>query len=158
MSSANVRFEEVPVEVNRNCEVFIPPEPPPSRFKLNHLSNDPSQDYFADGMTDELITGPGQISALRVISCTLIMQYKGACKSLPQIARELNVDVVVEGTLLRAGQKVRISAQLIRADADVEWDWQPAEREFKRAIELNPRLRNRSSLVCLALERTGAAQ
>jgi hypothetical protein len=59
MSSANVRFEEVPVEVNRNCEVFIPPEPPPSRFKLNHLSNDPSQDYFADGMTDELITGPG---------------------------------------------------------------------------------------------------
>jgi TolB-like protein len=86
------------------------------------------------------------------------MQYKGACKSLPQIARELNVDVVVEGTLLRAGQKVRISAQLIRADADVEWDWQPAEREFKRAIELNPRLRNRSSLVCLALERTGAAQ
>jgi TolB-like protein len=85
---------------------------------LESLSSDASQDYFADGMTDELSTDLGQISALRVISRTSIMQYKGARKPLPQIARELNVDAVVEGTVLRAGQKVRITAQLIRADAD----------------------------------------
>jgi len=59
-------------------------------------------------MTDELVADLGQISALRVISRTSIMQYKGARKPLPQIARELNVDAVVEGTVLRAGQKVRI--------------------------------------------------
>jgi TolB-like protein len=75
---------------------------------LESLSSDASQDYFADGMTDELIADLGQISALRVISRTSIMQYKGARKPLPQIARELNVDAVVEGTVLRAGQKVRI--------------------------------------------------
>jgi TolB-like protein len=75
---------------------------------LESLSSDASQDYFADGMTDELIADLGQISALRVISRTSIMQYKGARKHLPQIARELNVDAVVEGTVLRAGQKVRI--------------------------------------------------
>jgi DNA-binding winged helix-turn-helix (wHTH) protein len=89
-----------------------PPLPSPIRslavLPLESLSSDASQDYFADGMTDELIADLGQISALRVISRTSIMQYKGARKPLPQIARELNVDAVVEGTVLRAGQKVRI--------------------------------------------------
>jgi TolB-like protein/DNA-binding winged helix-turn-helix (wHTH) protein/Flp pilus assembly protein TadD len=84
---------------------------------LENLSND-SQDYFADGMTDELITDLAQISALRVISRTSIMPYKGVRKPLLQIARELNVDAVVEGTVLRSGQQVRITAQLIRAPID----------------------------------------
>jgi DNA-binding winged helix-turn-helix (wHTH) protein len=68
---------------------------------LASLSNDPAQDYFADGMTDELITDLGQIGALRVISRTSAMTYKGVSKPLPQIARELNVEAVVEGSVLR---------------------------------------------------------
>jgi TolB-like protein/DNA-binding winged helix-turn-helix (wHTH) protein/Flp pilus assembly protein TadD len=84
---------------------------------LENLSSD-SQDYFADGMTDELITNLAQISALRVISRTSVMPYKGVRKPLPQIARELNVDAVVEGTVLRSDKQVRITAQLIRAPAD----------------------------------------
>ena len=82
---------------------------------LDNLSGDASQNYFADGMTDELITDLAQISALRVISRTSVMVYKGARKPLPQIARELNVDAVVEGTVLRSGDQVRITAQLIEA-------------------------------------------
>jgi TolB-like protein/DNA-binding winged helix-turn-helix (wHTH) protein/Flp pilus assembly protein TadD len=85
---------------------------------LENLSGDASQDYFSDGMTDELITELGQISELRVISRTSIMTYKGAHKSLPQIARDLNVDAVVEGAVLRSGNRVRITAQLIQAAAD----------------------------------------
>jgi TolB-like protein/DNA-binding winged helix-turn-helix (wHTH) protein/Tfp pilus assembly protein PilF len=85
---------------------------------LDNLSGDASQDYFADGMTDELITDLAQISALRVISRTSVMVYKGARKPLPEIARELNVDAVVEGTVLRSGEQVRITAQLIQAPAD----------------------------------------
>ena len=85
---------------------------------LESLSADASQDYFADGMTDELIADLGQISALRVISRTSVMPYKRARKSLPQIARELNVDAIVEGTVLRSGDRVRITAQLIQATAD----------------------------------------
>src|SRR4249919_3269479 len=85
---------------------------------LESLSNDASQDYFADGMTDELISDLGQISALRVISRTSMMAYKHTRKSLPQIARELNVDAVVEGTVLRSGDDVRITAQLIDGSAD----------------------------------------
>ena len=85
---------------------------------LESLSGDASQDYFADGMTDELINDLGQISALRVISRTSVMSYKRARKPLPQIARELNVDAVVEGTVLRSGEQVRITAQLIQASDD----------------------------------------
>jgi TolB-like protein/DNA-binding winged helix-turn-helix (wHTH) protein/Flp pilus assembly protein TadD len=85
---------------------------------LENLSGDPAQDYFADGMTDELITDLAQIRALRVISRTSVMEYKGARKPLPEIARELNVDAVVEGTVLRSGDQVRITAQLIEAPAD----------------------------------------
>jgi TolB-like protein/DNA-binding winged helix-turn-helix (wHTH) protein/Tfp pilus assembly protein PilF len=85
---------------------------------LESLSADASQDYFADGMTDELITDLGQISALRVISRTSVMPYKRARRSLLQIAKELNVDAVVEGTVLRSGDRVRITAQLIEATSD----------------------------------------
>jgi TolB-like protein/DNA-binding winged helix-turn-helix (wHTH) protein/thioredoxin-like negative regulator of GroEL len=85
---------------------------------LESLSGDESQEYFADGMTDELIATLGQISALRVISRTSVMPYKRARKTLPQIADELNVDAVVEGTVMNAGGRVRITAQLIDARAD----------------------------------------
>jgi TolB-like protein/Tfp pilus assembly protein PilF len=85
---------------------------------LDNLSHDAAEDYFADGMTDELITELGQIAALRVISRTSVMQYRGTHKSLPQIARELNVDAVVEGTVLRSGDRIRITAQLIQASID----------------------------------------
>jgi TolB-like protein/DNA-binding winged helix-turn-helix (wHTH) protein/Tfp pilus assembly protein PilF len=85
---------------------------------FQNLSNDADQEYFADGMTDELITNLGQISALRVISRTSAMSYKGAHRSLAEIARELNVAAVVEGSVLRVGDQVRVTAQLIRVPAD----------------------------------------
>ena len=81
---------------------------------LESLSGDASQDYFADGMTDALITDLSQISALRVISRTSVMTYKRVRRPLPEIARELNVEAVVEGTVLRSGERVRITAQLIQ--------------------------------------------
>jgi TolB-like protein/DNA-binding winged helix-turn-helix (wHTH) protein/Tfp pilus assembly protein PilF len=85
---------------------------------LDNLSGDPSQDYFADGMTDELITSLAQIKALRVTSRTSVMAYKRAHKPLPEIARELNVDAIIEGSVLRSGDQVRITAQLIQAPSD----------------------------------------
>jgi TolB-like protein/Flp pilus assembly protein TadD len=100
------------------------------------LSSDPSQDYFADGMTDELISDLGQISALRVISRTSVMAYKRARKPLPQIARELNVDAVVEGTVLRSGDQVRITAQLIEASVDKHLWSQSYEGELRDTLAL----------------------
>jgi len=85
---------------------------------LENLSGDPSQDYFAEGMTDELITDLGQISTLRVISRSSVMTYKGVRKPLAEIARELDVQAVVEGSVLRSGERVRITAQLIEVPAD----------------------------------------
>jgi TolB-like protein/DNA-binding winged helix-turn-helix (wHTH) protein/Flp pilus assembly protein TadD len=85
---------------------------------LENLTGDSGQDYFADGMTDALITDLAQIGALRVISHTSVEQYKGTRKPLPQIARELNVDAVVEGSVARAGNRVRVNAQLIQAVND----------------------------------------
>jgi TolB-like protein/Tfp pilus assembly protein PilF len=85
---------------------------------LENLSGDPAQEYFADGMTEELINDLGQVSTLRVISLTSSMSYKGTKKKLPEIARELAVDGVVEGGVLREGNQVRISAQLVDARSD----------------------------------------
>jgi TolB-like protein/DNA-binding winged helix-turn-helix (wHTH) protein/Flp pilus assembly protein TadD len=85
---------------------------------LENLSGDSSQDYFVDGMTDELITRLAQISALRVISRTSVMTYKNARKSLAEIANELNVEAVVEGSVSRSGERVRVTAQLIDARSD----------------------------------------
>jgi TolB-like protein/DNA-binding winged helix-turn-helix (wHTH) protein/Flp pilus assembly protein TadD len=103
---------------------------------LESLSNDASQDYFADGMTDELISDLGQISALRVISRTSVMAYKHTRKSLPQIARELNVDAVVEGTVLRSGDDVRITAQLIDGSADRHLWSQSYQGELRNTLAL----------------------
>jgi len=85
---------------------------------LENLSNDPEQEYFADGMTDALITDLAQIVSLRVISRTSVMRYKKSNKTLPEIAREMNVDGIVEGTVQRSGEEIRITAQLIHGPAD----------------------------------------
>ena len=82
---------------------------------LENLSGDPAQDYFADGMTETLITELGKISALRVISRQSMMQYKRTKKSVPQIADELKISAIVEGSVLRLGDRVRVSVQLIDA-------------------------------------------
>ncbi len=107
---------------------------------LENLSGDASQNYFADGMTDELITDLAQISALRVISRTSVMVYKGARKPLPQIAHELNVDAVVEGTVLRSGDQVRITAQLIEASTDKHLWSQSYEGELRDTLALQNRV------------------
>jgi len=85
---------------------------------LDNLSGDPSEEFFADGMTDQLITDLAKVGSLRVISRTSVMRYKGAKKRLPEIARELNVDAIVEGSVIRAGQRVRVTAQLVQAPTD----------------------------------------
>jgi TolB-like protein/DNA-binding winged helix-turn-helix (wHTH) protein/tetratricopeptide (TPR) repeat protein len=85
---------------------------------LANLSGDPAQDYFSDGLTDELITDAAKIGTLRVISRTSSMQYKGTHKSLPVIAKELGVDALVEGSVVRMGDQVRVTAQLIDARDD----------------------------------------
>jgi TolB-like protein/Tfp pilus assembly protein PilF len=85
---------------------------------LENLSGDSAQDYFADGMTDALITDLSKVGALRVISRTSSMHYKGTHKSLPEIAKELDIDAVVEGTVSKAGDRVRINAQLVDAAND----------------------------------------
>lgn len=85
---------------------------------LENLSGDPKQDYFADGMTEELTVDLGQVSALRVTSRTSAMNYRNSKKSVPDIARELNVDGIVEGSVVREGNEVRITAQLIDAKSD----------------------------------------
>jgi serine/threonine protein kinase len=82
---------------------------------LENLSRDPEQEYFADGLTEALITHLAKIGGLRVVSRTTVMQYKGVRKPLREIAKELEVDTVVEGSVLRAGERVRITAQLIDA-------------------------------------------
>jgi TolB-like protein/DNA-binding winged helix-turn-helix (wHTH) protein len=85
---------------------------------LANLSGDPGQDFFADGMTEALITDLGKISALRVISRTSVVQYKGTKKPLPEIARELNVDGLIEGTVSRSGNHFRITANLLQASPE----------------------------------------
>ena len=82
---------------------------------LANLSGDPSEEFFADGITDQLITDLAKVGSLRVISRTSVIQYKSTKKGLPQIARELNVDAIVEGSVVRSGQRGRITAQLLQA-------------------------------------------
>jgi TolB-like protein len=115
---------------------------PPPRIQslavlpLQNLSHDPEQEYFADGMTDALITDLAQIGPLRVISRTSSMQYKQTNKSLPEIARELNVDGVVEGTVQRSGDRVRITAQLIYGPSDKHLWARSYERDSRDVLAL----------------------
>jgi TolB-like protein/DNA-binding winged helix-turn-helix (wHTH) protein/Flp pilus assembly protein TadD len=103
---------------------------------LKNLSGDVSQDYFTDGMTEELITQLGQISSLRVISSRSAMFYKGVDKPLADIARELSVQAVLEGSVLRSGDRVRITAQLIRVPADEQMWAQSYEGELRDTLAL----------------------
>jgi eukaryotic-like serine/threonine-protein kinase len=103
---------------------------------LTNLSADPSQEYFADGMTEALISELGQIGALRVISRQSVMRYKGSDKPLTQIARELNVDAVVEGSVLRAGDRVRITAELIGAVPERHLWARSYERDLRDVLTL----------------------
>lgn len=85
---------------------------------LQNLSGDPSQEYLADGLTEALVTDLAQVRSLRVISRTSVMTYKSTKKKLPEIARELSVDAVVEGSVMRSGDQVQVTAQLIEAPTD----------------------------------------
>src|SRR5438128_1627904 len=103
---------------------------------LENLSGDAAQDYFADAMTDELITELAKLSRLRVISRTSVMQYKGVRKPLPEIARELNVEAIIEGSAWRAGRRIRITAQLIHAASDSHLWAESYERDLRDVIAL----------------------
>ena len=114
--------------------------PPPIEslavLPLENLSGDPAQEYFSDGITDQLTIDLAQIGALRVISRTSAMQYKGTRKKLPQVARELQVDAVVEGTVVRSGDRVRINVQLIHAPTDGHIWANSYERDQKDIVAL----------------------
>jgi len=103
---------------------------------LENLTGDPSQEYFSDGMTDALITDLAGIKALRVISRTSTTRYKGTRESLPQIARELHVDAVMEGAVIRSGDRVRIDAQLVEAASDRHLWSGSYERPLDDVLEL----------------------
>lgn len=103
---------------------------------LHNLSADPQQEYFSDGMTDELITDLAKVSSLRVISHTSVDHYKQTQRQLPEIARELGVDAIVEGTILRSGDRVRITAQLIDAHSDQHVWAENYERDFRDVLGL----------------------
>lgn len=103
---------------------------------LQNLSGDVSQEYFVDGMTDQLISDLAHISALRVISRTSVMRYKGTKMSLPEIGKELGVDAIVEGSVERSGGRVRVSAQLIRTSTDTHLWAKSYERDMGDVIAL----------------------
>jgi TolB-like protein/Tfp pilus assembly protein PilF len=103
---------------------------------LENLSGDPAQEYFADGMTEELTTDLSKIRGVRVISRTSAMRYKGANKPLPEIARELNVDGVIEGSVERSGNRVRITAQLIHAATDTHVWADSYQRDLRDILSL----------------------
>jgi TolB-like protein/DNA-binding winged helix-turn-helix (wHTH) protein/Tfp pilus assembly protein PilF len=107
---------------------------------LQNLSNDPTQEYFVDGMTDELITDLAQIRELKVVSKTSVMRYKGTQTSLSQIGRDLGVDAVVEGSVLRSGDNVRITAQLIRAASDRHIWAKAYDGDLKDVLSLQARV------------------
>jgi TolB-like protein/DNA-binding winged helix-turn-helix (wHTH) protein/Tfp pilus assembly protein PilF len=103
---------------------------------LENLSGDKDQEYFADGMTEALITNLSRIKALRVISRTSVMRYKDTKKPLPQIARELNVDAIVEGTVQRSGDRVRITANLLHAPTDRHLWAETYKRDLRDVLAL----------------------
>jgi TolB-like protein/Flp pilus assembly protein TadD/predicted Ser/Thr protein kinase len=110
---------------------------------LANLSGDSTQEYFADGMTEELITDLARIGSLRVISRTSAMQYKGTVKSLPEIGRALNVDAIVEGSVERSGNRVRITAQLVEAPTDRHLWARSYERDLRDVLDLQSEVARR---------------
>jgi TolB-like protein/Flp pilus assembly protein TadD len=127
--------------------IFGQPSPKPgirslAVLPLQNFSGNPEQDYLSDGMTEALIARLSAIHALRVISRTSAMQFKGTRKSVPAIGKELNVDAVIEGSVLLSGDKIRVSVQLIRADTD-EHLWSGTyDRELQDALALQSDVTN----------------
>ena len=107
---------------------------------LENLSGDPEQEYFAEGMTEALITSLAKIGPLRVVSRTTVMRYKGVHRPLPEIARELGVDAVVEGTVQRSGKRLRISAQLLHAPTDTHLWAESYDRDLRDVLALQSEL------------------
>lgn len=103
---------------------------------LENLSGDPDQEYFVDGMTEALIAEIAKIGTIKVISRTSVMRYKDTDKSLPEIANELDVDAIVEGSVMQAGDRVRITAQLIEADEDRHLWAEHYERDLQDILAL----------------------
>ena len=103
---------------------------------LENLSRDPDQEYFADGMTDELITDLAKTATARMTSRTSVMRYKGTKKSVREIGRELGVDAIVEGTVTRSGDRVRITAQLIQTATDMHLWAETYERDASEVLRL----------------------
>lgn len=103
---------------------------------LENLSGDPEQEYLADGITEALITELGKIESLRVISRTSILRYKGTRKSLPEIGRELGADAIVEGSVVRSGNRIRITAQLIDTGSDAHVWARAFERDIPDVLAL----------------------
>jgi TolB-like protein len=101
---------------------------------LVNLSGDAEQDYFADSLTEAIITDLAKVRALRVISRTSVMRYKGANRPLPEIARELGASAVVEGSIVRVGDRVRVTAQLIDAATDEHLWAESYERDLKDVL------------------------
>jgi TolB-like protein/DNA-binding winged helix-turn-helix (wHTH) protein/Tfp pilus assembly protein PilF len=107
---------------------------------LANLSNDPEQEYFADGMTETLITNLAQLKSLRVISRTSAVHYKRTEETLPQIARELNVDAIIEGTVQRSGSRVQVTAKLIPAQTDAPIWARVYERDAQNVLMMQSEL------------------
>lgn len=103
---------------------------------LENLSTDPEQEYFADGLTDELITSLAQVRSLRVISRTSVMRYRKPRRPAPEIGKELGVDALIEGTVLRSGDNVRVTVQLIEARTDRHLWAEEYQRELRDVISL----------------------
>src|SRR5207247_9597327 len=101
---------------------------------LESPSGDPSQEFLVDGITEALIADLAKIEALKVISRTSAMRYKGARRPLPEIAAELGVDAIVEGSVVRAGDRVRITAQLIHAATDTHLWAETYDRELSDVL------------------------
>lgn len=123
-----------------SVEVNSEPEYPPIRslavLPLENLSGDPEQEYFADGLTEALITSLAKIGALRVVSRTTAMHYKKVHRPLPEIARQLQVEGAVEGAVLRSAERVRISVQLIDARSDTHLWAESYERDLRDVLGL----------------------
>ena len=126
------RFRQVTPPGNQIRSIAVLP--------LDNLSGDPGQDYFVEGMSDELTTQLANIGALRVVSRTSAMRYKQSNKSLPEIARELQVDAVIEGSVLRSGGSVRITTQLVQASSDKQLWARSYQRELKDVLRLQSEL------------------
>ena len=107
---------------------------------VKNYSGDPGQEFFADGMTDALIAGLAQIKAVKVISRTSVMHYKGTSETAPQIARDLGVDGIVEASVVRSGARLRLTAQLIDARHDRHLWANSYEREMTDVLALQSNL------------------